>query len=316
MDMFETLITEICAEEQIDCQILSHGWIYRLTKNGKARHIVGRHFDVNPAAADMIACDKYACCTLLNNSGVPVIEHKLLFNPLSRSAWIEDTGEWANALAYFYACGQRVVVKPNDGWQGRDVYLCETPKALERAVQTIFKSEPNVCLCPFYDIRHEYRVFYVAGKCLFTYGKERAHVTGDGIRNLRELVAACGIPSDCWRCTYEPEYIPHREEQVCVSWKHNLSNGAAAFVIEDKALLSKLHALAVRAAQCINIQFATVDIAQIHEGAAGSRLAVMEINAGVTVKKLLEQHPNRRDDAKRIYGEAIRAMFTDIYRHA
>lgn len=305
MDIFTVLIEEICAEEGINLQTLSHGWIRRLTRNGQSRHIVGRHFDINGAAADSIACDKYACATLLAHSAIPTIEHEMLFNPQTRGQWIQSEGEWQRALHFFEQNERRVVVKPNNGWQGRNVFLCETPKALERAIQTIFQTEPNVCLCPYHDITHEFRVFYVNGRSLYVYGKERAQVTGDGLSTLGALAHQAGVSGDSLRLPCDAETIPYKGERVCVSWKHNLSNGASAFELSDPALPPALYALAERAASCINIRFATVDIALL----PNQTLAVMEINAGVTVTKLLEQHPNQRETVKKIYKEAILAMF-------
>lgn len=306
MDTFTELILEICTDEGIDCRLFSHGWIYRLEKNGRVRHIIGRHFDLNPAAADRIACDKYACATLLDAGGIPVIPHEMLFNPLIRTNWIGEEGEWDRALRFFNDHGRRVVVKSNTGWQGRDVYLCDSAKAMERASHIIFQNEPNVCLCPFYEIEHEYRVFYVNGECPFVYGKERAFVTGDGQTSLAALAELLDINSDSLRFPCEVSFVPPKGERVCVSWKHNLSNGASAFEVDDPVLLSELTTLSKRAAQCINIVFATVDIARLPSG----KLTIMEINAGVTATKLLEQHPHRRDKVKSIYAGALRAMFT------
>jgi glutathione synthase/RimK-type ligase-like ATP-grasp enzyme len=69
-------------------------------------------------------------------------------------------------------------------------------------------------------------------------------------------------------------------------------------------LLNKINALAQKAAECIGISFATVDIAGLSDGS----IKIMEINAGVTAMKLLEQHPEKRDMVKGIYRTAIRSM--------
>jgi hypothetical protein len=262
--MYRELIEEICREQNIRCEVLSHGWIIRLTKDGLTRHIVGHHFDGNPAAADRIACDKYACCTLLTHNSIPAVTHELLFNPVTRAGWAGPEGTWRKALDYFHAHNRKVVVKPNEGWQGRDVYLCESPAALEQALHTVFQTRPNACICPFYEIEHEYRVFYVYGACPLAYGKERG----------------------------------------ADSWKHNLSGGARAFDITDDTLANGLEALAKRSARCVNINFATVDIAGLTDGS----LAVMEINAGVAAKVYLEQYPDRREKIKNLYAEAISRM--------
>ena len=78
-----------------------------------------------------------------------------------------------NALAYFESNNCKVVVKPNDGAQGRDVFYCDSPMTLEHAMQTIFTTEPQVSLCPYHAIYTEYRVFYLYGKTYYCYGKTK-----------------------------------------------------------------------------------------------------------------------------------------------
>jgi len=85
-------------------------------------------------------------------------------------------------------------------------------------------------------------------------------------------------------------------------WRHNLSQGATAFEIESPHVYENL---ATKAAKAIDINFATVDIAELKNG----KLAVMEINAGVQAKQLLEQLPHLRSTIKNIYAMAIRGMF-------
>jgi glutathione synthase/RimK-type ligase-like ATP-grasp enzyme len=262
-ETFKTLIKEICEENDISVETLSFGYLLRLTKDGQTRHIIGNHIDANAAAADRIASDKCACSLLLNRQGINAIPHELVFNPVRRGNWISGGGTWLQALEYLNK-HRRVVVKPNNGWQGHDVYLCETPAELELALHLIFQKEPDACLSPFYEFDHEYRVFCVYNEALYAYGKKRA--SGD--------------------------------------WKHNLSGGASAFEIKNDELLNKLFDTALNAARCININFATVDIAQLKDGS----LIVVEINSGVVAQKLLEQMPEMRSVVKGIYYKAVAGM--------
>ena len=264
MTIRNQLINEICQENNITVEYLSADYILRLVKDGQPRHIFGPYWDLNSAAADRLACDKAGCYTLLNHSGIPAIEHIIMYNPLRWTYLLDNSGMMQNALAYFEANNRMVVAKPNKGAQGRDVFYCDTPLALEQAMQTIYISEPDAALSPYYDIPLEYRVFYLNGRCCYIYGKTK----GD-------------------------------------DWKHNLSQGAKAFEVDDGNLRAELAELAIQAAQCININFATVDIAMPD----GGEPLVMEINAGVQAQHLLEQFPHRRSTIKSIYSDAIKAMF-------
>ena len=263
MNIRNQLINEICKEQGIKIEYLSADYLLRFTKGSQVRHVFGPYWDINSAAADRLACDKNGCYTMLNIAGVPAIEHEIIYNPLRWSYLIDDAGTMSKAIAYFEANGKKVVVKPNQGAQGKDVYYCDNLLAMEQAMQTIFATEPDIALCPYYEIYTEYRVFYLNGRAHYFYGKTK----GD-------------------------------------DWKHNLSQGAKAFEVNDKKLQAKLEALAIQAAQSININFATIDIASLENNA----LAIMEINSGVQAQRLLEQLPHRRNTIKAIYAEAIGAM--------
>lgn len=261
-------LNEICRERGIALTGYSGEYVLRLAKDGRTRGVFGAYWDINSAAADRIACDKTACYELLKAGGVPAIEHVLFNNPLVRLDWAKPEGSWATALRVFGAFGGRAVLKPNQGTRGADVFYCDTIPKMEAAAHAIFAGHSAAAISPFAQIRTEYRVFHVCGKCPFVYGK----VAGE-------------------------------------SWQHNLAKGAKAVELsvsgeEEKQLLRQLKSVAARAAECIGINFATVDIAKTH----GGELRVIEINSGVQARLLLEQRPHLREKIKKVYGMAIDAM--------
>ena len=216
-------IKEICLEENITYESLSQDYIARLTKGSITRHVLWSNWDANNAAADRIACDKSACYSILSLCSVPAVPHMQLLHPYKRQGWTGEKGTWIQALEYFKAHDQKVVVKPNQGTNGRHVYLCDTVYTLEAAVHAIFESHPDAAISPFYNIKTEYRVFYVNGDCSFVYGK---------------------TPSED-------------------NWRHNLSQGATAFEVADEKKLATLKKLASRAAEAISINFATIDVIEL-----------------------------------------------------
>jgi len=173
MNIRNELLNEICNDMGINIEYLSQKYILRLTRDGTTRHIFGPYWDINSAAADRLACDKAGCFTILSNCGVAAIEHKLFYNPLQRAYLLAYEGTMQNALAYFEANNCKVVAKPNNGAQGRDVYYCDSPMLLEHAIHTIFTTEPDVALCPYFPIYTEYRVFYLNGDTHYCYGKTK-----------------------------------------------------------------------------------------------------------------------------------------------
>jgi len=160
---------------------------------------------------------------------VPAIPHVQLLHPLKRQGWTGENGTWAQALEYFNAHGGKVVLKPNNGTNGRHVYLCDTVQLLEAAVHAIFEVYPDAAISPFCEIKTEYRVFYVNGNCPLAYGK-----TPDA-----------------------------------GNWQHNLSQGAKAFELtapSEQKKLAPLQEMARNAARAISINLATIDIVELANG--------------------------------------------------
>ena len=262
-------INEICTEENIGLNSYSGDYVLKLTKGGISRNIFGAFWDINTAAADRIACDKTACYELLHSSGIPSIQHILFNNPLTRLAWAKPEGSWAVALKHFDTYGREVVLKPNQGTRGNDVYFCDTIPKMEAAAHTIFANHSAAAISPFEKIQTEYRVFFLNGMCHLVYGKEA---------------------SETW------------QHNLAMGAK------AVEFAVKtrkDKQLSNDLKYLASHAAERIGINFATVDVAKTDK----NQLLVLEINSGVQARLLLEQHPHLRGEVKNVYRLAILSMF-------
>ena len=102
------------------------------------------------------------------------------------------------------------------------------------------------------------------------------------------------------------DYIPNDGEDVTISWKHNLNNGAEPIVIDDSdEFIKNVREVALRAGNAVNIKFATIDVAVTHD----KRILVMEINASVCMNKFSEIVPGGYDIAKGVYSKAIDKMF-------
>jgi len=264
--MLHDFLTEICKEQRILIEFLSQGYIIRLSKNDQVRHIIGPYWEINNTASDRIACDKYGCYQVLESRGIPAIQHEILQNPLRRPNWSGPYGSWSQALDLFTSFNSRVVVKPNTGSYGKDIYFANTICELETGMQAIFAYHASAAISPYHEIKNEYRVFYLNGECRFAYGKEK-----------NELGT------------------------------HNLAAGASAFMLDeqkDAALITQITSLATNAANCIGINFASVDVADTEQG-----FKIMEINAGVQAGILLEQHPDLHHMFKNILTDAVLGMF-------
>lgn len=305
---FHVLLYEVCAEMGVKVEKLSYDWILQLSKDGKVRHITGTRFDLNPEATGNIACDKYATYEVLRSQNVPIIRHVMIFNPASRASLIEDGGIWSTVTSEFlrYGC---LVVKPNYGCEGYGVFLCHSIKEAESAIHKLFKTQDSVSICPYYDIKTEYRTFYLDGEVKLIYGKTKPFVIGNGKSTLYELVEKLNLPDKA--VTRENlrnlnlTYIPKVGERIDISWKHNLSGGAKPNVLKKGKLYEQIEQLAIRAGKAMNINFATIDIIETADGS----LYVLEINSGIGATIFTELVDGGAEIIKDIYRQAVKKLF-------
>jgi len=306
--VFHVLMHEVCSEMGIKVETLSYGWILQLSKNGKIRHITGTRFDLNPEATGDIACDKYGTYEVLKSQNVPVIEHVMIFNPATRLSLIEEEGIWYKITTELKKW-KSIVIKPNYGCEGKGVFLCHNIKEAETAIHKLFKTENSVSVCPYYDIKTEYRTFYLDGEVKLIYGKTKPAVIGNGKFSMKKLIEELNLPDksivkDNLR-ELELSYIPGLNEKVDISWKHNLSGGAIPKILEKGDLYQKIEDIAITAGKAMNINFATIDIIETND----NMLYVLEVNSGICTTIFTNLVENGSKIIKDIYREAITKLF-------
>src|SRR4051812_14651259 len=87
------ILREIAAADGYALAEFSDAWLFCLSRDGVSRYVIGYDFDLNPAAAQLIAKDKSATSDLLQLHGVPRIEHVLFHHP-EIAKYIPFTGNW------------------------------------------------------------------------------------------------------------------------------------------------------------------------------------------------------------------------------
>lgn len=304
----DNVIKELCSEMNIKLEKLSYGWILQLSKDGKVRHITRNHFDNNPQASSEIADDKYATYEVLKSQNVPVIEHTMLFNPATRSNYVPEEGNCSIIEREFSKYGA-LVVKPNDECQGQGVELCHTEKEIEVTIQKLFQKHSAISICPYYDIKTEYRTFYLNGEVLLIYGKAKPFVIGSGRATLEELIDKLELPDkkvvNDNLSKLDMTYIPKNDEKVEISWKHNLSGGSIPNLLEKGELYQEIEQLAIKTGKAMNMNFATIDIIQTKT----DELYVLEVNSGVCATIFAKLADNGYEKVKEIYRKAIEMLF-------
>ena len=306
---FYKIINEICEEKSINQKLLSYGWIRELKKENKSHYIIRYQLDLNSAISYKIAGDKFATYEVLKSNNVPTIEHKMIFNPKTRSVYYENKFiEEAKKL--LSENNNKVVIKANDSFEGRDVYFCKSEEEIEDTIKKLFEEKnPTLSACPYMEIDFEYRAIYLCGELLYIYKKRKPYVIGDGKKTLQELIDKKNndnnIQIDVTK-ELDLKYVPKDKEEVVVSLKHNLSNGAEPIVIDEKdEFIEKVKKVALDAGNALNIEFASIDVAKTKN----NKIFVMEVNGSVCMNKFTEIIPNGYNIAKEIYSKAIDKMF-------
>lgn len=306
--VFFKIIDEICKEKGITQKYLSYGWIRELKKDEKIRYIMRYQFDLNSSISFNIASDKFATYEVLKSNNIPTIEHKMIFNPETRSQYYaQDFISEAKRL--LKSNDNKIVIKANNSCQGKDVHYCSTENDIEQTVNRLFEEKNDtLSACPFLNIDFEYRVVYLCGEILYVYKKRKPYVVGDGVSTLEELV---NIKKEKYlNITLIKElnlnYVPKHGEEVVISWKHNLNGGAEPIILEENdEFKEKVTNIALDAGMALNIDFATIDIAVTDK----KEVLVMEINSSVCMNKFAEIVPGGYEISKNIYAKAIDKMF-------
>ena len=297
------IVKEICKEEKIELKDYSKGYIIQLKKDDRVEYIYGYSFNLNKDATSRIMCDKSISYEVLKNANIPAVEHEIVFNPITRLNY-NTYGVWEKIYEYFKRHNQELVIKVNNGTCGKDVYYCNNADTLDKAVLTIFEREDELCICPYYDIKNEYRCIYLDGECLLTYTKNKPKVIGNGKNTIAELISKrkCKVQLDL---PLNLNSIPKKDEIVYLNWKFNLSGGATAEILVDKTKKEKIEKLAKEAGKVINARFSSIDIIETRN----NEFKIMELNAGIMATNFIAQIPEGYEIMKNIYRKAIIKMF-------
>jgi len=295
MDNFKTIIKEICEEEKIDFNIISKDWVIMLKKNNIVKFIIGNKFDLNTYASGLVFDDKYATYEVLKNLNIRVIEHNIYFKN-------DDYNEIIN---YFHNHDSSIVIKTNDGTCGNGVFHITNESDIEPLLNRLFIKHMSISVCPFYNIKHEYRLIMLNNECVLLYGKNRPIVYGDGIHSIKELLIS--FNSNFFKdILNDEEYnrILNKGEKYEYGWQFNLSKGSMPFEVKDELLKRQLLDFCSEITKKLDLNFCSLDVIDTEDG-----LYVIEINSGVMMKNYIEIVSSGHMKAKEIYRSAIKSMF-------
>ncbi|MBK5914376.1 cyanophycin synthetase [Rhodocyclus purpureus] len=289
---------------------LTEGSLVQFGWGSKQRRIQAAETDASSAVAEAIAQDKDLTKMLLRAAGVPV--------PHGRP--VDDA---ADAWAAAQEIGGAVVVKPQDGNQGKGISVnLKTQEQVEAAYAVAARFSDEI-LVERYLPGHDYRALVVGDKLVAVARRDPPQVVGDGVHSVRELVEqvnrdprrSSGHATSLTKIRFDEialarlaeqgldaDSVPARGVRVILRNNANLSTGGSATDVTDD-VHPEFAARAVAAARTVGLDIAGIDIVcenvlQPMEEQGGG---IVEVNAAPGLRMHLQPSFGKG----RAVGEAI-----------
>ena len=309
MKNLQRIIKQIALENDLSYEVLSCDLVIKLTKGNKIRYINGYKFGLNSHSLGLILDDKYATYELLNSLGISVCKHHILFRPTNHNSYAKNYNSFDYCYDLFLKYNKNVILKVNNGTCGDGVYHITTKKELKKIYNHLLKYNFSISLCPYYDIKNEYRVILLNNEIKIMYGKINPVVIGNGKDKLIDLLKEFNINyfSNKNNLKKKINYnkILKNNEEFIYDFKFNLSKGSIInedILKETKTIVSKM---AKDVSKKINLGFGSIDIIKTID----NKYYVLEINSGVMIENYIKLTSDGVKKAKKVYEEAVLEMF-------
>ena len=289
---------------------MTEGSMVRFGWGSKQRRIQAAEMDITSAISEAIAQDKQLTKKLLAAAGVPV--------PTGRPVTdVED--------AWKAACdiGLPVVVKPNDGNQGKGITVNITSQEQLAAAYTVARQFRDTVLVERYLPGNDFRLLVVGDKLVAAARRDPPKVVGDGVHTITQLVEQVNadprrgsghstsltkirfddIARACLATQgFNAESVPAKGQRVNLRNNANLSTGGSATDVTDD-VHPDVAARAVAAAQMVGLDICGVDLVcdSILRPIEEQRGGIVEVNAAPG----LRMHLTPSFGKGRAVGEAI-----------
>ena len=139
---------------------------------------------INAHFAAEIANDKARCLSILKNGGFSVPEGEFFF---IGNSYTENGRGREDAIRYAQKTGFPIFVKPNSSRSGNCAQIIYSTDELIKIMEKISKIDPIFLIQKIINLP-EYRVVVLDGDFQYFYKKATPQITGDGIKNIKELI--------------------------------------------------------------------------------------------------------------------------------
>lgn len=309
MKNLQRIIKQIALENNLSYEVLSCDLVIKLTKDNKIRYINGYKFGLNSHSLGLILDDKYATYELLNSLGISVCKHHILFRPTNHNSYAKNYNSFDYCYDLFLKYNKNVILKVNNGTCGDGVYHITTKKELKRVYNHLLKYNFSISLCPYYDIKNEYRVILLNNEIKIMYGKINPVVIGNGKDKLIDLLKDFNINYFGYKANLKKNInynkVLKKDEKFIYDFKYNLSKGSIITEDIDKETKSIISKMAKDVSKKINLGFGSIDIIKTND----DKYYVLEINSGVMIENYIKLTNDGFKKAKKVYEEAVLEMF-------
>lgn len=196
--------------------------VYELKKGNKSVYVRGKNFGLNSALSAAFAKNKAQTFEILRRNNIKAVPHYEIYQPAFYALFGDQ--EKRNKMRINAVIKKEklpLVLKPAEGNKSRGVVLCSSKSKINKYARDLFITEHELVLCPFREIKHEYRVVILNGKVELIFDKVKPERVKRG-----KLVF--GV---------KPKMLA-KTDKVC----------------------KKLETIAKRASKALGLEFATVDI--------------------------------------------------------
>lgn len=185
-----SLIQQAALAEGISIECIEPDLIYRLSSSYHSWLMLDVDIGLNDAISYQLAKSKSATYAVLAKAKIPAIPHHFLHHP---DAPRGSSQVYNQAQHVFQRYQTSIVIKPDDGAQGRQVSLATNGTELQQQLERLFAKSQHAALSPFSPSQFEYRLVVLNGACYIGFSKIRS--TGEWRHNLAHGAQAGKIPN-------------------------------------------------------------------------------------------------------------------------
>lgn len=291
------IIEEICREEGYKCTLYSDEWLILVSNGEKQMFIHSYRFPNNDASVSDLCNDKSTLSEFLTANGIACIPHAFFWLNGGKNT-SKELSEFSETLKNYIDKYNGVVVKPNNGTGGNNVFKITEKNLIPEFVKRYQGQTGMIAISPFVQIEAEYRSIICGNEIMLTFEKIRPIVTADGKKSFLDYLRENGLKN----CDEIVDYVPEKGETIELVWKHNLQGGAKPLLVENPP--RELTDLVESARRLTNVNFASVDIVKVD-----GKYYILEINSGVMMEKFSSENEMYYNLAKKTYKKAINDYF-------